>query len=113
MNRPSDLKPLMQLNKGYLSNLYSQNKIQNIRTLGGSSETQLRLVLKLLYCLCHGIIPLKTEFGQALVKNGKATRLQADFGTQTKLRNLLKSPRQNKFETLSKYAGIFPSLFYL
>lgn len=54
-----NLRYFMLKEKNFLSSLYSTNVLFCTRALGSGTETQLKTLIKIIYCISNGIIPGK------------------------------------------------------
>ncbi len=104
------LQRLMQKNHDFLHQLY-KNKTgrQNRTLLKKASGNEVRLVLRLLFCIAVGHIPLTEKNYERLVQSKRRNNLGR---LRTRMRRLKSAPiyRQRKF--ILQFAVLYPYLFY-
>jgi hypothetical protein len=98
----------------FAAKLYTTpNEIVTQKTLNGASDTELKLLLRMLYLLSIGHIPIpRDQFN--LIASKKIIFLHNQFSSARKVNALLKGNRESQIKTLSKIAiaGLMPPLLF-
>jgi hypothetical protein len=98
----------------FAAKLYTTpNEIVTQKTLNGASDTELKLLLRMLYLLSIGHIPIpRDQFN--LIASKKKKFLHNQFSSARKVNALLKGNRESQIKTLSKIAiaGVMPPLLF-
>ena len=98
--------------KKFLASLYQSNSLQARRHLAAASNSQLRLLMNICYCIANGKIHLPANFKQTLLRSGRGTILHKHFATLKGLSLMLKSDRKTKIEILEKFTNHFNKLLF-
>jgi hypothetical protein len=98
----------------FAAKLYTTpNEIVTQKTLNGASDTELKLLLRMLYLLSIGHIPIpRDQFN--LIGSKKIFFIHNQFSSARKVNALLKGNRESQIKTLSKIAiaGVMPPLLF-
>ena len=106
------MKKSMIYHKDFLGRLYISNAMERKKLLIAASDSQIKLVLQIVYLVTTGIIPVSKICFEKLSSEKKTKYLHQAFGTQTKITKLLKSARKIQIDHLFKLITCFDSLFH-
>lgn len=99
--------------KLFLKNLYLGNPLSNKTTLSFSTEFQLNVLIRILYNIVVGNIPLKKIHYERLIKSKKRRVLHERLSKFVRLKELIKSDREVKIKFLNNFLSLFSSLLFL
>jgi hypothetical protein len=99
--------------KLFLKNLYLGNPLSNKSTLSFATEFQLNVLIRVLFFIVSGQIPLKKIHYERLIKSKKRRVLHERLSNFDKLKNLIKSDREVKIKFLNIFLSLFSSLLFL
>ena len=110
-----DIKKLrnhMLMNKTFLMELYNSNSMTSRKLLVSANDTQIKMLLQIIYCVTNGLIPLNKNSFQGLSLSRKTKFLSKNFGSKVSLKNALKGSRKEQHDVLFKLASAFPHILY-
>ncbi len=101
----------MQKEHIFLYNLYSEKKgRKNRKTLEKATVRQVWVVLRILFCLAAGHIPLPVANYRRLVQSKRRNALRSLKNRMEQFRGRNKSEKRRHF--VMKFAVLYPYLFY-
>lgn len=74
--------------KNFLKTLYCSNSLSNKNSLGLATEDEISTLLKVLFSIVKGDIPIKRIHYDTLIKSKKARLLHSKLSTFTKLKKV-------------------------
>ncbi len=105
MSSHSKLQELMRKEHNFLYKLYRQQSgRQNRKTLKNASKSQVWVVLRILFCIAAGHIPLSRKNYEHLVRSKRKNSLRS-------LKNRMKYLRKAKVESQRKFILQFAALY--
>lgn len=108
-----ELRNLMLQNKPFLRALFESQQAKNTKKLLlESSEEQANLLIRILFFITQGEIPIKKQNFEILEESKKLLLLHKHFQTELKLNKLLTSTLQKKIIILFKFVSVFHNLLY-
>ena len=107
------LKRYLIRDKPFLRELYDgSNKLKNNQVLYFASDSKLNTLIRFLHYVVNGIIKIKRENFENIVKNKKLSLLKKHVEKKAALARLLKSERSEKLKFLKQLSSIYSSLLY-
>lgn len=82
------LRSLLIQNKSFLKTLHFSNALANRTILSFANEIEVNLLLKILYFIVIGQIPIKKNHFQFLIKSKKKNLLQKTLGSKSAIQNI-------------------------
>ena len=107
------LREFMLKEKTFLKNLFLGNPLFNRNLLAFATQFQLNVLIRVLYFIVAGKIPMKKIHFQNLIKSKKRSILENRLNNSKNLMHLIKSERQDKLKFLNNFLSIYPSLLFL
>ena len=103
------LQRLMKKEHAFLYKLYTSNGRQNRHTLNKASKLQVFLVLRLLYCISAGHIPLTKSAFEEVIRRKKRALLARMKSRSVILRK--KESLFNRRKYVLQYSSVYPFIF--
>ncbi len=95
--------------KAFLYKLFTEHRgWQNRKTLMKAISSEIHLVLRILFCISVGHIPIRRQHFSKLIKSKKRLLL-ADL--RKRFRTLQHAHVKEKREFVTKFSSLYPSLF--
>lgn len=88
IDRKMSWRECLLRDKSFLKSLYCSNALSNKTTLGFATRDELSTLLKVLYCLVKGEIPIKKIHYESLIRSKKAKLLHSRLSSMTKLKQV-------------------------
>ncbi len=109
-NKPShpSLRRLMQKHHSFLYRLFNGNGRKNRHYLASASKQEVYLLLRLLYCLSAGHIPISRNNFQELIRRKKRHLLARLKGRSLVLRKKKSFIEKRKY--ILQYSSVYPFL---
>ena len=108
MDRPYYRDQLLKY-KSIVRNLYSQNQVS--KTLSHASDDAVDFLLRFLYFIVNGHVPLSAKANEAIAKSLRASKLSL-FESRKYLKDLLKKNREEKLQVLKQFNKLYSDLFF-
>ena len=110
MQSHAALQRLLKKHHLFLYSLYLQKKGRNNRTrLRRATKQQVWTILRLLFCISVGHIPLTRQNYERLVRSKRKNNLQS---LRKRIRSLRKAPTEIRRHYIMQFAALYPFLFY-
>ena len=104
------LQKYMQKHHQFLYNLYKEHRgWKNSETLSRATDAQIFLVLRILFCISVGHIPIRESHFQTIIRSKRRILLRQVKYVFSKLR---KGPKKDIRIFVAKFASLYPVLFY-
>ncbi len=104
------LRKLLISNKNFLHQLYkAKSGHTNKRRLQRASPAQLKVVLRVLFCLERGHIEMWPRHYDILYKSKRLNKL---LKLRKDLRGLLKASKEEQLKFLNQFCALYNALFY-
>ena len=104
------LRRLMEENHAFLYKLYTQKDgRKNRTTLRRAKEGEVFVVLRLLFCIAVGHIPLTKANYKKLVHSKRRNNLRS---LKNRMRQLKRSSLEEQRKFILQFAALYPYLFY-
>lgn len=108
MDKPYYRDQLVQ-HKAIVRNLYSQNQVA--QTLNHASDDAVNFLLRFLYLIVNGHVPLKSSATEAIAKSLRSSKL-SEFESRKYLKDCLKKTREEKVKILKQFKKLYTELFF-
>ncbi len=102
------LRRLMQKHHAFLYRLYNGNGRKNRHALASATKQQVHVLLRVLYCLSAGHIPISRENFQQIIRRKKRLLLARLKGKSIILRR--KEPFLVRRKYVLQYSSVYPFL---
>ncbi len=100
----------MKKNHFFLYNLYQEKRgWKNRATLSKATESQVFLILRLLFCLSVGHIPIRFSHFQELIKSKRRPTLAS---LKYRFSNLQKGAKKQRRQYVLKFASLYHFLLF-
>lgn len=98
--------------KSFLYQLYEGNPRQNASKILQATDEKLNVIIKILYLICVGEIPLRKVDHEIIKKSRRLNFFKQHFNSKISYVRLLDSPREQKITILRKFSGLYKNLFF-
>ena len=103
-------RSLMLREKGFLYSVYKENFLANSKKIANVSDSQLTVLIKIVYLIANNVIETPYEVGLKLKKTKKIPVLKKTFQKNKDYVALIKGPRVEKIQALMKIVTVLPLL---
>jgi hypothetical protein len=100
-------REILLRDKGFLYELYKNNKLQNRKKISGADEFHLNTVIKILHLILNNEIPLLEDNYEKVKKARKVPLLKKNFKTHKDFLSIVEGPRERKVSVLQQLSPIF------
>lgn len=111
MRTPSKLRLELVSEKEFLRKLYcADSAVEATEIIKLGTEKELDILLKILYCLSTGTIPIKKEPFNAVRGHKCLNYMTKNFGRKKSALKFINAAREDKIQALLKLSQVFPHL---
>lgn len=107
------LRECMIKEKQFLKSLFVGNPLSNRSTLSFATNFQLNVLIRVMYYVVRGQIPMKRVHFESLTKTKKRGVLNSRLSTSKSLKQLIESPREDKLKFLNNFLSCYCYLLFL
>lgn len=107
------LREFMIKEKEFLKSLYVGNPLSNRSSLSFATNFQLNVLIRVLYYIVKGQIPMKRDHFEALTKSKKRGVLHSRLSKVEDLKKLIQATREEKLKFLNNFLSSYAYLLFL
>lgn len=111
MISPRKMRSLLQKNRVFLHQLYSEDKKKTKQLLSVATNFQAKTLIHILRFICLSIIPIK-ENSRAKVKQSRRLPILNELRDSQAYQSMLKGSKEHKIDYLKKLVSLYPIFLY-